>query len=54
MLQLAQDDVIVWVNGKEIDTPAALEAALKSAPANQPLLMKVWRRGALLFLQASF
>ena len=52
-LGLAVDDVIVWVNGKEVDGPALLESQLK-ASANQTLLMKVWRRGALLFLQASF
>ena len=50
-LGVAVDDVIIWANGKDVDSPQALEAALRAKADS--VYMKVWRRGALLFLQAS-
>jgi serine protease Do len=50
-LGLAADDVVLWANRKDVDSAKALAEALKESQGG--VLLKVWRRGALLFMQAA-
>ena len=54
-LGLEAGDVIFWVNRGQVAGAAALDKSLSAMTHGRAeLLMKVWRRGSMLLLQASF
>jgi Do/DeqQ family serine protease len=54
-LGLEEDDVIFWINKTSVDSARAFERAIASVPeSGGSVFIKLWRRGALLLLQASY